>query len=561
MLAEIEIRDFAIVAAARVSFGPGLCVLSGETGAGKSLVVDAVAALLGERTRADLVRSGAEAARLRAVFDTAESPGAVARLEVLGLPPDPDHLCVVAREIRANGRSRCTVNGAAATVAMLRQLGEVLLDIHGQHEHQSLLQVSQHLRILDATGGAELTAARGEWERAYSAWREVVGELARLRVDEAEKARRIDMLRFQTEEIGAARLTPGEYAHLRAERGRLAHAERLLESAARAHQALEEAGEAASALDRVAEAQHAVRQMAAFDATLEALADDLDQAWSTLAEAARTLADYAGRVELDPRRLDQVEERLELIERLRRKFGPDIEAILAFGRQAETELEAVETLDQRVSELEAERDRLHGELAGHAARLTAARRAAAEALRDGVTAHLADLGMAAGRFDVALGGRDEPGPDGMDTVELLFTATPGELLRGLARIASGGEISRVMLALKSQLAAVDDIPTLVFDEIDVGIGGVTIHNVARKLAAIAAGRQVICITHHAPIAARADHHIVVTKDPAGDGTLVTVERVEDEARLHELARMLGRQPPTEATIALARELLAEVSRG
>lgn len=574
MLLEVEIHDFAIVEHARLTLDAGFCVLSGETGAGKSIVIDAIGALLGQRVGPDIVRLGAPAARLRAVFDLSDAPAAEARLTELGFTPEPDGLCVITREITPAGRGRCTVNGSAATVTMLRALGETLLDIHGQHDHQSLLRVAEHRPLLDAIGGPDLAAALANYRGAYGRWREALDEIRQLRVDEGEKARRADMLRFQVDEIGSARLQPGEVEELESERGRLAHAEKLVELAGEAYAALAEADDAPAAADRIGAALDAVRDMAEWDAELTSLADELDAAQAAVVEAARTLARYAEQVEADPQRLDGIETRLALIERLAKKYGPTPEAILEFGQRAAAELEAIEESDERLARLEQAMAGLEDELVSHACRLSQARAEAAAGLTGGVETHLRDLGMNGVTFQIALARRPaseadgvgvdgEPvavSGDGIDAVEFLFSANPGEPPRPLAKIASGGEISRVMLALKSQLAEADPLPTLIFDEIDVGIGGVTIHAVGRKLAAIAARRQVVCITHHAPIAAMADVHVAVEKAAAGAATEVEVRRLEGEARVRELARMLGRQPPTEATLAMARELLAEWGR-
>ncbi len=572
MLVEVEIRDFAIIQQARVELGPGFCVLSGETGAGKSIIVDALGALLGERVGGDLVRSGRDAARLQAAFDLRDAPAARARLEALGVAPDADGLCLISREIRADGRGRCRINGGTATVTMLRELGESLIDLHGQHEHQSLLRPAEHLALLDAAGGTELAAQQTAYRAAYEAWQATLRDIAALRLDEGEKARRADMLRFQVAEIEAAGPRPGEVEELDSERRRLAHAERLVEAAAEAHGALAEGDEGPAAADRVAAALAALRDMARFDDDLGPLADELGGALATIEEAARTLQHYAESIDADPRRLAQVEERLEQLDRLCRKYGGSVEAVLAFGARAVVELAEIETADERLAALEAQLGEAEAEAARLAEALSSARAAAGEALAAGVAAHLAELGMTSVGFVAAMtrrpdaaglrvgGERVAAGPTGVDSVELLLSSNPGEPPRPLSRIASGGELSRVMLAIKSQLAEGHGVPTMVFDEIDAGIGGVTIGHVGRKMAALARRRQVICITHHAPLAALADWHLVV--DKSGDEPVrVDVARVDGEVRVHELARMLGRMPPTEATLAMARELLAESTRG
>ena len=559
MLLEVELRDFAIVRQAKVGLTGGLCVLSGETGAGKSIVIDAIALLLGARSSAEWVRSGADSCRLRATFDLSDVPGADALLQSLGLEPDPDGICPITRDIGADGRSRCTINGATATVTMLRALGERLLDLHGQHEHQSLLRVPEHLRLLDSIGGAKVAEVLAGYQHTYHAWRELLAAIDRFSLDESEKARRADTLRFQIEEIEAAGLTAGEEDELAVERERLGHAEKLLASAAKAHEALAEADENPTAVDRVAAALDYVREMAEVDATLQPLADELDSALAVLSEAARTVQGYADAIDLDPRRLDNVEERLALIDRLRRKYGETTADILAFGAQAQADLDAIQRSDEELARLQRRQTELATELAARATALTKSRKAAGQGLQQAVQRHLADLGMAAATFEVAIEPSDNRyGPTGADAVEFLISANPGEPPKPLAKIASGGEISRVMLALKTTLAESDAVPTMIFDEIDVGIGGVTIHAVGQKMAAIAARRQVICITHHAPIAALADCHIAIAKSAAAEGTELSITRLEGEGKVYELARMLGRQPPTEATLAMARELLASV---
>jgi DNA repair protein RecN (Recombination protein N) len=560
MLSELEIHDFAIVRDARTAFGPGLCALSGETGAGKSLVIDAIAALVGGRVGADAVRSGAEVARLRAVFDLRAAPAAANVVEALGIAPDPDGVCILTREVRRDGRNRCTINGGSATVAMLRQVGEALIDLHGQHEHQSLLRVAEHVRLLDAVAGESVAAAARAWRAGWQRWRETVEAAEALAMDEGERVRRADMLRFQVGEIADARLTAGEEEDLRHELARLEHAEALVQQAALAHEALAGADEGAAATDRLALALDAVTDMAQVDADLAPLADELANALSAAREAARVLARYPDRVEANPHRLDAVQQRLELLRRLQRKYGASVADVLAFGAAAAAELAALETAEERLAGVVAARAQAEAELAVVGATLTRARTVAAQTLAAGVESHLRDLNLDGVRFVVSLEPRPAPGPDGCDQVEFLFSANPGEPPRALGRIASGGEISRVMLALKSQLAARDDVPTMIFDEIDVGIGGVTIRSVARKMAAIAAHRQVIVVTHHAPIAALADTHLAVEKEPGDDATRLSVAALDGDGRVHELARMLGRRPPTEATLAMARELLAEPGR-
>ncbi|MCC7495033.1 MAG: DNA repair protein RecN [Fimbriimonadaceae bacterium] len=570
MLLELELRDFAIVRQARVEFGPGLGVLTGETGAGKSLIVDALTALLGGRAAPELVRHGAELARLRGVFDISAEPTIAPLLAEWDLTDD-DGLLVITRELPRTGRGRCAVNGSTVALAALRQLGEELVDLHGQHEHQSLLRVSRHLALLDQQAGPPVAAALAAWRANWERWRTVLTALESAGRDTGERERRADLLRFQVAEITAAAVRADELSELHAERHRLAHAERLLELAARAAAALQ-GDEAGGALDALATAAAAVQDMTHFDPALSGPAAELEAALATVGEVARELRHYADSTDADPGRLDAVEQRLDELDRLRRKYGDSLTAVLEFAAAAQAELDSLESADERLAALQAEQAVLRQQAGKLGATLSAARAAAAAELAAAVSGHLAGLGMPQAQFAVQQQPRPAEGltvdaaqqqvgaaADGCDAVELLFSANPGEPLRPLARIASGGELSRVMLALKSQLAATAAPPTMVFDEIDVGIGGVTIHAVARQLAALAQRRQVLCITHHAPIAARAATHLAVSKAPEVDSTAVTVAALDDAARIAELARMLGRMPPTAATLAMARELLAEVA--
>lgn len=561
MLSSLELRDFAIVEAAQIDLGPGLCVLTGETGAGKSIVIDAIGALVGGRAGADLVRSGAKLARLRAAFDLTDAPQVPALLDELGFEPDPDGILIITREIRVDGRSRCTVNGSVANVASLRRLGEALVDIHGQHEHQSLLRPGAHLGLLDALGGPELQAAYEAYAALHDEWREVCAALARLAADDDAAQRRRERLAYDLAEIEAATPSLDEEASLRAERALLANTEQRLAAAEQALAALAPSEDDTPAASELVErAAQAAAELAEVDAELAPLAEELAGVGVLLDEAVRTLQRYALHIEADPARLEWIEDRLALLSDLCRKHGGDLAQVLATAQEAAAELAELDGGEGRMAQLEARRGELEPQLLAAGAALSAARRAAGQRLAEAVVGHLADLHLRGTQFTADLESAttlDAAGPRGLDRLEFGFSANPGEPPRSLARIASGGEISRLMLALKSELAARDDIPTMIFDEIDVGIGGVTIGAVAAKMAALAGLRQVIVVTHHAPIAARADCHLALEKTSEAASTTLSVRRLDDEARVQELARMLGRKPPTEATLSMARELLAE----
>jgi len=568
MLAELHIRNFAIIDELVIRFAPGLNVLTGETGAGKSIVIDAISAILGEKMGGEYVRSGSEAALVEATFELAEHNPTWRVLEEMGLSAE-DGTLLMARELYPSGRSRCRVNGRSATVSMLRDIGEHLVDIHGQHEHQSLLKVDHHRRVLDATGDSRLQQARERVRASYRRWRDLQDQLARLRLDEREKARRIDLLAFQRNEITQAQLQPGEDVALQEERSRLVHAERLAQAATQAYGLLYGGltEEGRSALDAASEAQRHLEDMARLDASLKPLLENLATAIYTLQDTAHELAAYQEKLEFNPARLDEIESRLELIQTLRRKYGSTIEEILAYGGQVDRELAEITRSEERQAELEQELAEVVDHLGREAAQLSELRRGAARRLEREVIKHLRDLRMEKVSFEVAFTrcpdengvpvdeGRWAVTAEGIDQIEFLISPNPGEPLKPLAKIASGGEISRFMLALKSVLAAADQLPTLIFDEIDVGIGGATARAVGMKLAGLGRSKQVVCVTHLPQIASLAEAHYRIEKRPFPKRTRVEVTRLDEPGQLQEIGRMLGGEEVTEATLEHARELL------
>lgn len=569
MLLELHIRDFALIDRLDIRFARGLNVLTGETGAGKSIVVDALQTVIGGRARADLVRTGREAACIEAVFELAEDSPAYRLLAEMDLLDDADpSLLLLRRDVYGNGRSRCRINGHPVTVAQLAALGELLVDIHGQHDHQSLLRPATQVQLLDAFGGEELLRLRAEFERVWRRLQAARRELAELAASERERARRIDLLRFQVNEIDAAALQPDEEEKLEAQRRRLAHLERLQAETARVYAALYEGGDGApAAADLLADALNTVQSLAQLDPALNEAARLLESADVQVREAAALLRRYGEQLETDPAALEQVQARLKLIFDLKRKYGATVADVLAFAEQLRRELAALLDSESHAEELAQEVAALEKEAAALAAALSAGRRRAAAALQQAVAAELEGLHLGPGRFVVQLdrqpaddgllveGGRWAAGPSGIDRVEYLLSANPGEPPRPLARVASGGELSRVALAIKRVLASVDAVPTLVFDEVDAGIGGRTAQAVAQRLAAIAASRQVICVTHLAQIATMADHHLHIEKTASEEKTTISVQPLSGEARVAEIARMLA-GVLTDSTLAHAKELLA-----
>ena len=566
MLQVLKIRDFALAGDVEIEFGPGLNVLTGETGAGKSIIVDAVSAVLGGRAGAGDVKEGEE----RAILEAAFSPSSHV-LEILAeldlVPDDADEALILVREISAAGRSKCRVNGRLATVAALAQIGRALVDIHGQHESASLFHAARHIDFLDALGGPGLAPLREEVSRLAKERTDLLAEIAHLKESERERARREDLLRYQIDEIRAARLSPGEEEELEAERARLSHAERLAQGAAEAYAALYEGdGRGASAVDLAGEALRRLQGLAAYDEGLLPLIRSLEQGLVAIQEAARDLKRYQERLVADPGRLGEVEERLHRIGRLKAKYGATLEEVLAFAAAAERELATLESSAELLVQLERRLGRLDEALAQKALELSRARREVAARVSAEIASRLAALNMPRARFEVAFSVDEDPeGIDcgerrlavtrkGIDRVEFLFSANPGESPKPLARIASGGEMSRVALAIKAAMAEADPVETLVFDEVDAGIGGETAERVADALVQLAKKRQVLVVTHLAQIAARADRHMAVVKEVKGERTTVAVRPLSGEERVWEIARMLDGQA-TRTSFEHAKALL------
>lgn len=551
MLAELVIENIALIDEARVAFGPGLNLLTGETGAGKSILIDALGLALGERASPDRVREGATAGRVDAVFvlDPGPPAGLQALLAEAGLEPDEDGRLILSREITRAGRSAARINGRPVTTALLRRVGAHLVEIHGQGDNQALLDPEQQLEWLDALAGADVARLRAQLAERVAALRQVGARLQALVADPRQRERELDLLRFQRDEIDGARLTPGEEEELTARRRLLAGAERLAQQLGAAYEELYAAG--SSAADRLATAARALEEAAAVDPSLQDLARRVRGLEYEVEEAARDVRARADTVEHDPAALAQVEERLAQLQDLKRKYGETVEEILAYREQVAQRIAELEDAAQRAAALEAERRRLLEECGRLARRLHEARRRAAERLAQELRPILASLGMPGAGLSVAF--RTVPDPDGVpwedgsvrltergvDRVEFLLAANPGEPPRPLARAASGGERSRVMLALRSLHVAAGDVPTVVFDEVDAGVGGETAWAVGQRLARLAEHRQVLCVTHLAPISALADRHLAVHKETRGGRTRTRIRPLTGEERLRELARMLG----------------------
>lgn len=594
-LLELRIRNFAIIDELQINFHGGLNVITGETGAGKSIIIDALGLLLGDRATEEMIRAETDRAEIEGVFrinsraagESAAADLAAAILPILeaeGLddPDDPDTL-VLSREVRRSGRNIARINGRSVTLQLLSEVAAYLVDIHGQGEHLNLLSAKTHIHLLDRYAG--LMPQRRELAEHVRKLNSVRSELNRLRQDARTIAQRLDLLQFQVEEIDAARLRPGEEDELENERRRLGNAESLLQLAQSAVALLSEGtGEALGAVDQVSEAVGRMERLARIDADMQDLADTGQSILEQIADLARDLQDYAENIEFNPTRLAEVEERLQLITSLRRKYGDSIEDILAFGAEAQAELDSLSDWEIKTSTLEKEEEALLRVIGKLGAVLSDARRAAGERIARQVEVELGELRMAHARFGVAVDQHERADgaylPDGrrvsfdttgVDQAEFLISANPGEPLRPMAKVASGGETARLMLALKSVLAHADATPTLVFDEIDQGIGGRVGSVVGEKLWRLTGqlrveanhiGHQVLCITHLPQLAAFGDRHLTVNKRVyENDGHLRTgtvVKSIDSEERVRELMQMIG--AASDAGRKSVEEMLHEVEQ-
>jgi DNA repair protein RecN (Recombination protein N) len=555
MLTELRIRNLAIIDAVTLPLAPGFNVLSGETGAGKSIIVGALGLLIGERASADLVRTGADKATVEGIFDLEGNAALLAMLDERGIELVGEGTLVLKREVAtAGGRARAWVNGSPVTAGVLADIGRALVNVHGQHEAQALLEPEAQRHILDAFGeaGAEVQAVA----RAHAAVVEARAAIASLAARRDDATKRADWLAHVAREIGDAALKEGEEERLDEEARRLTHAEELQALIGEVTTALD--GDAA--LGAVGHLQKPLGALQRIDPATARLQELYDAAWYALEELAREAQAYADGIELDPARLDEVERRRDLIFRLTKKYGGSIAAVLATGREARAELDLLDTAGLDLRSLEDRVRAAEQELAGAAERLSARRRKAAAALAKAVEARLPDLGMPDGRFLVALTARAEPAATGAEDVEFRVALNVGHDARPLARVASGGELARVMLALKTILARLDGVPTLIFDEVDAGIGGRTGLMVGDAMRDVAAHHQVFAITHLPQIAARAHHHIVVRKGAKGGVTTSDVALVEGDERVDEIARMLGGDAESATSREHARELLATASK-
>lgn len=549
----LRIKNLALVEELEWQIASGFTAITGETGAGKSIIIGALQMLLGERADKSLIRSGADTCTAEAVFTGKELQKLNPQLAEAGIEPCAEDL-IIKRTLSSSGANRQFINGSPTTLSILKSVGDALVDLHGPHDHQSLLSPDKQLSLLDSFARAQEQLE--EYKKYFGELQTLAAEHAALNTAETAREQELDLLRHQTSEINSANLNPGEEEEIEKRYKLSSSSKRLIELAGAVANKLSEADD--SVLSQLAETQRLLREFEKIDASSSQLVSEHATAVVQLSEIARSLSEYAERLDLDPEQLAALEQRVSLFETLKRKYGGTIAEVIAFGDRAAERMRKIEGRDEELERLSKEIERVRAQMnrAGEALRKLRAK--AAPKLSEAVRKNLRDLGFRQSEFEAKLTALDEPNSNGFDSVEFLFSANPGEPLKPLRVIASSGEISRLMLAIKSSLAAHDSIPLLIFDEIDTNVGGEIAHAVGGKMQTLAEKHQLLCITHLAPVAARASSHFVVTKEVSRGRTFSNLREVAGKARQEEIARMLGGK--SGSAMQLAASLLEEASK-
>lgn len=554
MLENLHIKNVALIEECQVSFGKGLNILTGETGAGKSMLIDSLQFALGGKMGKDFLRKEQKMALVEALFSVRDSNFS-SRLEESGIEPEEDGTLLISRTLNDAGKSVCRINGSIVTISMLRELATDLIDIYGQHEHQSLLNPSKHIRLLDRFCTGEFDEVMSVYKKSFEKRKEIDKQLEELMGDEAQREQRLDILNFQKEEIENANLSVCEEEELTEKKKRLTHMERLIrltiESASLLYDGTDDMP---SACDNLSVAVAKLRECISLDSTLEDYYNGLEDVYAKLEDISREVKRYAQNLEDDPAELEMVEERLQIIYKMKRKYGGSIEGVLDFYEKIKKEIEFFSNSQERVIQLTAEREKEQRILERNGKQLTSLREEAAERVAKQIEASLRDMEMKNARFYIQVTPRGDWNAMGKDKVEFLISPNKGEDLKPLAKIASGGEMSRVMLALKSVLVDGDEIETFIFDEIDTGVSGRTAAKVGKKMSVIGEKRQILCITHLPQIAAMADKHFLIEKETKKEQTITRVKDLDEEGSVEEVARLMGSSDITKATLAAAREL-------
>ena len=555
MLQLLKVFNFALIEQAEIEFSGGFNVLTGETGAGKSIVVDALSVVLGGRASADMVRSGSEQFRVEAVFELQQHPQVLALLAAQAIPTEEDGRMFISRSVSRQGKNTVLLNGTHVPLSLLRAIGDLLLDMHGQHENQALLRPESYIDLLDGFD-AEIHVLSSEYRNSYEIWRQTDKKIVSVDKDERQRVQRADMLRWQSDEIEAARLKEAEEEELPHQISLLTNAEKISASVGVAWAVLSD-GDAygKGAVGLLQECRRQLESAARFDATLAAYSQQLVEVIVQLDDVAPGLRDYLDQVEFDPAKLARLQERMDLIYRLKQKYGTSVAEVIEYGRNARNELSEIERHDEILQGLRQLMLQQEQEMTARAVVLHEKREQAAGGMGRSIEGQMKDLGMPGGLFSVQVSSVEQFSPTGRDEVRFEFSANPGEELRPLSKVASGGELSRVALAIKTVCAKNDGAHVMVFDEIDAGVGGHTARKVAEKIAQVARQKQVVCITHLPQIASMADQHIHIEKKPVGERTQTFVRVLPEEERLMELARMIGGDPITKAGLENAAEMV------
>ena len=555
MLQVLKVFNFALIEQAEIEFAKGFNVLTGETGAGKSIVIDALSVVLGGRSSVDMIRSGSDQFRVEAVFDLQQHSQVMDLLVEQAIPVEEDGLMFISRAVSRQGKNTVLINGTHAPLSLLRSLGDQLLDMHGQHENQALLRPESYIDLLDGVD-SQLAALLAAYRNSYELWRQTKEKIASVDKDDRQRVQRIDMLKWQAEEIEAAKLGKTEEEELPRQIALLTNAEKISTSVGNAWSILSDGGrQGKNVTDLLQECRRNLENAARFDDALFIYVQQLSDLVVQLEDVTPGLRDYLDRIEFDPGKLSRLQERMDLIYRLKQKYGSTVAEVISYGRNARQELENLERHDEILTGLRKQLSLQTMELEEQADSLSERRIQVAESMSQAIEAHLKDLGMPGGRFSILITSNDSYSPSGKDQVRFEFSANPGEELRLLAKVASGGELSRVALAIKTVCARNDGAQVMVFDEIDAGVGGHTARRVAEKIGQVALNKQVLCITHLPQIASMADSHIHIEKKLIDNRTQTFVHRLTAENRLEELARMIGGEPITKAGLENAAEMV------
>ena len=556
MLKTLTVWNFALLEHVQVEFGPGLNILTGETGAGKSILIDSLGAVLGQRVSADNIRSGCDWLRVEAVFSLDEESLGLHEFLTQQAIDDSENMLIVTRQVTRNGRSNVLVNGCHVTLATLKRIGTFLVDIHGQNENLALLKEESQLHLLD-TYDPDLSEALAAYECAYRAWTEQRKRYDEKRQASREYAQRLDMLHWQDKEITDAGLKEGEDEELEAEIRKLSHAEKIVGFVEESYNLLDGgSSRGLSVLAALSQVKKDLGDMSRFDQSLENAQKIVEEAFVSLQEAAYELRDYGENMEFSPERLDTLQQRMDLIYRLCKKYGATVADVLAHQQKVQQELLDIENYDDDIAALEKKIASLEAELARKAQRLTKLRQAAADDLSAAIRTQLLELGMPQARFYIAVTPADQYGPHGRDEVAMYFSANAGETEKPLQKVASGGELSRIALAIKTVASSRDSsVPSMVFDEIDTGIGGRTAQMVAERIALVAQYKQVLCITHLPQIACMADEHLYISKGIEDNHAVTQVRPLSEREQISEIARMASGADMTTASIDNAREMV------